>query len=93
MAIGVIFSLSPWGSAAAALAFGVFVAIVFGNPYQDRTKTYSQKLLSYSIVGLGAGMNLLTVAQAGLSHFFSPVFGTGLSGVNPAPPGLLSRKI
>lgn len=67
MAIGVIFSLSPWGSAAAALAFGVFVAIVFGNPYQDRTKTYSQKLLSYSIVGLGAGMNLLTVAQAGLS--------------------------
>jgi uncharacterized integral membrane protein (TIGR00698 family) len=67
MVVGIIFSLSPWGSAAMALALGVFVATVFGNPFQNHTKIYSQKFLAYSIVGLGAGMNLIAVAQAGLS--------------------------
>ena len=67
MVVGFVFSLSPWGTGAAALAFGTLIAISIGNPLQNQTKVYSLKLLSYSIVGLGAGMNLLTVAQAGIS--------------------------
>jgi len=67
MAIGLAYSLSPWGSSAIALIYGVLVALTSGNPLQDRTKIYSQKLLTYSIVGLGAGMNLIKVAQAGLA--------------------------
>lgn len=65
--LGAAFSVSPWASAASALALGVLIAMTFGNPFSDKTKIYSQKLLSYSIVGLGAGMNLIVVGQAGLS--------------------------
>ena len=63
---GSAFSLSSLATSASALALGVLIAVIWGNPFSDRTKIYSQKLLSYSIVGLGAGMNLITVSQAGL---------------------------
>ena len=64
---GIAYSLSPWASAATALVLGVIIAFISGNPFSDRTKIYSQKLLAYSIVGLGAGMNLITVGKVGLS--------------------------
>jgi uncharacterized integral membrane protein (TIGR00698 family) len=67
MALGVLFCLSPLGSAAVALGLGIFVALLFGNPFEKQTKRYASLFLAYSIVGLGAGMNLITVAQAGLS--------------------------
>ena len=67
MITGLIFCLSPWGNAAIALIAGVVLALAVGNPYAHHTKLYSQKLLSYSIVGLGAGMNLITVAKVGFS--------------------------
>lgn len=63
---GAAFCLSSYATSATALALGVLIAVVWGNPFSDRTKIYSQKLLSYSIIGLGAGMNLITVSQAGL---------------------------
>ncbi len=65
--IGILYSLSPWGSSAAALGFGVGIAIILGNPLSELTKKITPKLLSFSIIGLGAGMNLVTVSQAGLS--------------------------
>ena len=67
MALGIAFSLSPWGSAATALLLGVLVAVLSGNPFVDYTKKYAQNLLALSIVGLGAGMNLVAVGAAGLS--------------------------
>jgi uncharacterized integral membrane protein (TIGR00698 family) len=56
--------LMPFVSPAVALIGGIFVALWLGNPYP--TKNFSSKLLSWSVVGLGAGMNLETVAKAGL---------------------------
>lgn len=67
MAGGVVYSLSPWASAALALVAGVFVALLSGNPFAIQTKRYSQKLLACSIIGLGAGMNLITVGKAGVT--------------------------
>ncbi len=65
--LGTAFSLSPWATGAMALVVGVFIALSFGNPVSDLTRNYSQKLLACSIIGLGAGMNLIAVGQAGLS--------------------------
>ena len=65
--LGIAFSISPWGSSAIALGLGVAIAVTVGNPYSDLTKKLSHRLLSYSVIGLGAGMNLVTVGQAGLS--------------------------
>ncbi len=67
MVAGVAYALSPCGSAAIALLCGVLVAIISGNPFATHTKLYAQKLLTYSIIGLGAGMNLVQVGEAGLS--------------------------
>ena len=64
---GILFSISPWGSSAVALGLGVVIAVTVGNPHSDITKRLSHRLLSYSVIGLGAGMNLVTVGQAGLS--------------------------
>lgn len=65
--LGAVFCLSPWVTSAGALALGLLAAVVVGNPFADKTHVISQKLLSYSIVGLGAGMNLISVGQAGLN--------------------------
>ena len=62
-----VYCLSPWGSSAVALALGVAIAVVLGNPIIEKTRVYSQQLLTLSIIGLGAGMNLEKVAQAGIS--------------------------
>ena len=69
LTLGVVYSLTPWSSAVFALAAGVFVAVVVGNPFADKTKLYAQKLLAYSIIGLGAGMNLEIVSKVGMSGF------------------------
>jgi uncharacterized integral membrane protein (TIGR00698 family) len=54
-------------SAAIALLSGVVFAIALGNPYLFRTRPLAQKLLQISIVGLGAGMDLIVVGRTGLS--------------------------
>lgn len=58
--------LLPPVSAGVALLLGVTIALLLGNPYTAQTKLITPKLLTYSVVGLGAGMNLETVAQVGL---------------------------
>lgn len=49
-----------------ALALGVALALTVGNPYLDLTKLLAPKLMAYSIVGLGFGMNLMVLAKVGL---------------------------
>ena len=56
--------LSPFGSSAIALILGVAIAIFLENPYP--TKEYTNRLLTWSVIGLGAGMNLETVARVGM---------------------------
>ena len=49
-----------------ALLLGVLIATVTGNPFAETTKLYTHRLLTWSVMGLGAGMNLAVVAQVGL---------------------------
>lgn len=50
----------------AALFLGVLIALIFGNPYLDKTRRLTKPMLAWSIVGLGAGMNFLLVLRAGV---------------------------
>lgn len=59
-----LISLLPVVPPAAALLGGVILALSFHNPYP--TKDYTHRLLTWSVIGLGAGMNLVTVAQVGV---------------------------
>ena len=53
----------------AALVAGVALTLSLGNPYSARTKLLTPRLLALSVVGLGAAMNLKTVAVVGLEGF------------------------
>lgn len=48
-----------------ALLLGVLIAFAFGNPYIAKTRKLTKPMLAWSIVGLGAGVNLLVVLKAG----------------------------
>ena len=67
---GALLCFLPVVGAGAALLLGVLIALIFGNPYAGRTEKLSTKMLALCIVGLGAGMNLEAVAQAGMSGLF-----------------------
>lgn len=61
-----LISLHPAISSGIALLMGVVLALVVGNPYLAKTRKLTKPMLAYSIVGLGAGINLLLVLKAGL---------------------------
>lgn len=48
-----------------AIFLGISLSLLFENPYQTYTKQWVPKLLAWSVVGLGFGMNLITVARVG----------------------------
>lgn len=60
-----LFSLSP----AIALMFGLFIGLLFINPYSKSTKVVTKYLLQASVVGLGFGMNFSKVMAAGREGF------------------------
>jgi len=51
------------------LTMGIAVALGLGNPHSVRTRSWMPRLLTGSVMGLGAGMNLKTVARVGLQGF------------------------
>jgi uncharacterized integral membrane protein (TIGR00698 family) len=57
----VTFLFSPPG----ALALGVAIALIFGNPWAKQTSKATKYLLQASVVGLGFGMDLQKVVAAG----------------------------
>lgn len=61
-----LFVLSPWSSGASALFLGMLLSFTYGNPYFQYTKKYTSSLLQFSVIGLGAGMNLKIIAAVGL---------------------------
>lgn len=73
--LGFALSLLPQVSSAVALLMGVVIAVVFDNPWIHLTKKYTRPLLSNSIIGLGAGMNLLVVAQVGAHGVLVTILG------------------
>lgn len=82
-----IVSLLPFVSAAMALVAGALLALFLENPYP--TKNYTHRLLTWSVVGLGAGMNLNIVARVGLQGFGYTV----VSIVSVFAVGLLLQKL
>lgn len=76
-------TLHPHVSSGAALFVGVFFALVIGNPIVHLTRPWPRKLLSWSVIGLGAEMDLAVVARvglSGLSYTFLGIAGTFLFG-------------
>jgi uncharacterized integral membrane protein (TIGR00698 family) len=59
-------TLLPWVSSGVALLAGVSVALTLGNPWPARSRALARRALTWSVVGLGAGMNLVTVGRVGL---------------------------
>ena len=58
-----LFCLTPWCSPPIALALGLALALILGSPY--KTSRITKILLQASVVGLGFGMNLEKVVEAG----------------------------
>lgn len=58
-----LFCLTPWCSPPIALALGLALALTLGSPW--KTSKQTKLLLQASVVGLGFGMNLQKVVQAG----------------------------
>ncbi|MDE1152113.1 MAG: putative sulfate exporter family transporter [Micavibrio sp.] len=71
--------LVPVVSAPIALLLGIVVAVLVGNSLIDLTKKLTPRLLGFSIMGLGAGMDLAVVAKAGLQGIWYTIFGIGLT--------------
>ncbi|MDO4758873.1 MAG: putative sulfate exporter family transporter [Rikenellaceae bacterium] len=77
-------SLSGWVTPPVALFLGLVVALVCGECYPTLNKTISKKLLQYSVVGLGFGMNLhasLASSKEGMLFSIVSVIGTMIVGM------------
>ncbi len=62
-------TLTGWVSPPIALALGLAFALTLGNPVPDFSHKASKTLLQWSVVGLGFGMNLPDVWNAGKTGF------------------------
>lgn len=62
-----VLSFSPLISPPIALLFGILFVNIFGKVLE--TDTFVKKLLQYSIIGLGFGINLNTAIEAGSQGF------------------------
>jgi uncharacterized integral membrane protein (TIGR00698 family) len=60
-----LFCLTPWCPPPLALALGLVLALTLGSPF--KTSRQTKILLQVSVVGLGFGMNLQKVIEAGRS--------------------------
>ena len=94
-------SASGYVSPPVALAMGLVFGLVLPHPYDREARKFSKLLLQASVVGLGFGMNLHQVVQAGRSGFiytflgisFALLAGMGLGallGVPRVPAFLIS---
>ena len=72
-------SLAPFVSPAIALLCGIAAAMTMGNPYPRTTARLVTPLLQISVVGLGAGMNLVEVGHAGAHGFFYTLIGIAIT--------------
>jgi uncharacterized integral membrane protein (TIGR00698 family) len=82
-ALLLVFCLTPWASPPIALALGLVLAQTVGNPFSTQTKVFTSKLLQFSVVGLGFGMNAHAAVQAGREGILFTVvsiFGTLILG-------------
>nr|WP_295900161.1 putative sulfate exporter family transporter [uncultured Bdellovibrio sp.] len=71
--------LAPFVSSGIALLAGVVLALWLGNPYLDKTRKITHSLLSLSVMGMGAGMNLEVIGKVGLQGVGYTVAGISLA--------------
>jgi uncharacterized integral membrane protein (TIGR00698 family) len=74
-----LLALSPWGSAALALALGLLLAFTIGSPFPQLGGKPTKMLLQASVVLLGFGMDLTSLYRAGRSGVLftiATIFGT-----------------
>ncbi len=76
-ALLVLFCLTPWASPPLALALGLLLAQPLGNPFPAQTRALTARLLQYSVVGLGFGMNAYAAVQAGRQGLLFTVVSIG----------------
>lgn len=69
----------PQISAPVALLMGVVFAIIFGNPFIEKTRKATHTLLQFSVVGLGFGMNAAVALEAGKKGLGYTVAGIALT--------------
>jgi uncharacterized integral membrane protein (TIGR00698 family) len=72
-------TLLPFVSPAIALLVGMAIALTLGNPYPLTTARFVTPLLQTSVIGLGAGMNLIEVGRVGMHGFLYTVVGITLT--------------
>lgn len=75
--------LLPFISPPIALALGLVAALAIGNPFPKETSKATKLLLQISVVGLGFGMNLGKVIEAGrdgILFTIATIFGTLIVG-------------
>ncbi len=72
-------TLLPFVSPGIALMLGICIALTLGNAYLFTTARLITPLLQMSVIGLGAGMNLVEVGHAGAHGFFYTVIGIALT--------------
>ncbi|MBM4250823.1 MAG: putative sulfate exporter family transporter [Deltaproteobacteria bacterium] len=70
-----LFCWLPAVSSALALLGGVMIAALLGNPHQTVTKKIVSPLLQWSIIGLGAGMNLSVIGKVGAHGVIYTIIG------------------
>lgn len=88
--LGAMSWLAHWVSSPVALMLGIIFALTFGGTYEKFTKLMSKKMLQYSVIGLGFGMNVnqaLASGKEGMLFTIVSVFGTLAIG------WLLGRKL
>ena len=76
--------LSSWVTPPVALFLGLVFALTCGQAFPTFNKNVSKKLLQYSVIGLGFGMNLhasLASGKEGMLFTIVSVFGTLLIGM------------
>ena len=63
--LGALFAVSSFASPPLALASGLLLALIVGNPWPDATSVLGSRLLQVAIVGLGLGIPLDSLIRAG----------------------------
>jgi uncharacterized integral membrane protein (TIGR00698 family) len=74
-----LITLLPLVSPGIALMLGIAFAMTLTNPYAATSSRFVTPLLQISVIGLGAGMNLGAVAQAGMHGFLYTAIGVSLT--------------
>lgn len=74
-----VICLFPFVSAPLALAMGIGLAVLWGNPFTDYTHRATHFLLQASVVGLGFGMNIGSAIATGKSAFSFTLFSIAIT--------------